>query len=69
MNLILVRRRCSALSGAVLVAGLLSNQAQAQGSYQGKTVTIVVGTDAGGGFDIYGRALGRHLAQASARTA
>jgi tripartite-type tricarboxylate transporter receptor subunit TctC len=40
---------------------LLSNQALAQGSYQGKTVTIVVGTDAGGGFDIYGRALARHI--------
>jgi tripartite-type tricarboxylate transporter receptor subunit TctC len=51
MNLILVRRPCSALSGAVLVGGLLSNQALTQGFYQGKTVTIMVGTDAGGGFD------------------
>jgi tripartite-type tricarboxylate transporter receptor subunit TctC len=46
----------------VAVVGLLiGNQALAQGSYQGKTVTVVVGTDAGGGFDIYGRAVARHI--------
>jgi tripartite-type tricarboxylate transporter receptor subunit TctC len=61
MNLDLVRHKCGALSATVLVGVLLSNQALAQGSYQGKTVTIVVGTDAGGGFDIYGRALARHI--------
>ena len=44
-----------------VVGLLLGNQALAQGSYQGKTVTVVVGTDAGGGFDIYGRAVARHI--------
>jgi tripartite-type tricarboxylate transporter receptor subunit TctC len=29
--------------------------------YKGKTVTIVVGTEAGTGFDLYARALARHL--------
>ena len=29
--------------------------------YRGKTVTIVVGHSAGGGFDRYGRAIARHL--------
>jgi tripartite-type tricarboxylate transporter receptor subunit TctC len=29
--------------------------------YRGKTVTIVVGTSAGGGYDTYARLLGRHL--------
>jgi tripartite-type tricarboxylate transporter receptor subunit TctC len=29
--------------------------------YKGKTVTMVVGTPAGGGYDIYGRLLARHL--------
>jgi tripartite-type tricarboxylate transporter receptor subunit TctC len=30
-------------------------------TYQGKTVTILVGTSAGGGYDFYGRLLARHL--------
>jgi tripartite-type tricarboxylate transporter receptor subunit TctC len=29
--------------------------------YRGKTVTIIVGYSAGGGYDIYARALGRHM--------
>ncbi len=33
----------------------------AQGFYEGRTVNIVVGTDAGGGYDIYARTIGRHL--------
>jgi tripartite-type tricarboxylate transporter receptor subunit TctC len=61
MNLDPTWRRCSPLSAAVLVGLLFGNQALAQGAYQGKTLNIVVGTDAGGGFDIYGRALGRHI--------
>ena len=60
MNLDLIWRSCRALS-VVVVGLLLGNQALAQGSYQGKTVTVVVGTDAGGGFDIYGRAVARHI--------
>jgi tripartite-type tricarboxylate transporter receptor subunit TctC len=55
------RQRCRALSAAVLMAALLSNQALAEGFYQGKTLTIVVGTDVGGGFDVYGRAVARHI--------
>jgi hypothetical protein len=43
------------------MAALLSNQALAEGFYQGKTLTIVVGTDVGGGFDVYGRAVARHI--------
>jgi tripartite-type tricarboxylate transporter receptor subunit TctC len=31
--------------------------------YRGKTITIVVGSSAGGGFDVYGRMVGRHLAK------
>jgi tripartite-type tricarboxylate transporter receptor subunit TctC len=60
MNVDLIWRSCTALSVAV-VGMLLGSQALAQGSYQGKTVTVVVGTDAGGGFDIYGRAVARHI--------
>lgn len=35
--------------------------AQAQSYYEGKTVRIVVGLGAGGGFDTYARVIGRHL--------
>ena len=49
MNPDLVRRRCSVLSAALLIGALCSNQGLAQGTYQGKTLTVVVGTDAGGG--------------------
>src|ERR1051325_4990708 len=33
----------------------------AQEFYRGKTITIIVGTAPGGGFDTYSRMLGRHL--------
>jgi tripartite-type tricarboxylate transporter receptor subunit TctC len=36
-------------------------RAQESGFFQGKTVRIVVGTSPGGGFDVYSRALARHL--------
>ena len=61
MDLDLTWRRCTALSAAVLMGVLATNQALAQDAYRGKTLTIVVGTDAGGGIDIYGRAVGRHI--------
>ena len=32
-----------------------------QGVYSGKTITIVVGSDAGAGHDAYGRLVGRHI--------
>ena len=35
--------------------------AKAQEFYKGKTITIIVGTAPGGGFDTYSRMLGRHL--------
>jgi tripartite-type tricarboxylate transporter receptor subunit TctC len=37
--------------------------ANAQDFYRGKTVTISVGFAAGGGYDLYARALGRHMAR------
>lgn len=46
---------------AVLVLSLLPAHAVAQDSFQGKTVRIVVGLAAGGGFDAYARAVARHL--------
>jgi len=35
----------------------------AQSSFEGKTVRIIVGFSAGGGFDVYSRTIARHLAK------
>ena len=48
----------------ILVAGIFfapPSHASNHEYYRGKTVRIVVGLSAGGGFDIYARALARHL--------
>ena len=45
-----------------LIAAVLTARALAQESfYRGKTVRIIVGTSAGGGFDTYTRTLARHF--------
>ena len=56
------RLRSSGLIAAA-VAGLasLSPAAQAQDLYAGKTVTLVVGSAPGGGYDTYARLFARHL--------
>jgi tripartite-type tricarboxylate transporter receptor subunit TctC len=55
--------RRSALSAALFLAALSGAQAAAgdEGFYKGRTVTILVGFSAGGGFDIYARLLAQHL--------
>lgn len=51
--------------GAGAVAGLTCFAASAQENiadfYKGKTVQIIVGTSAGGGYDVYARTLARHM--------
>ena len=54
-----MRHSSTALMLGAVVA--CTGPAAAQNFYEGKTVMIVVGTDAGGGYDIYGRAVARHL--------
>src|SRR5712672_1933926 len=51
------------LVGLCAVAALTARaQADAVSDfYRGKTVTIIVGYTAGGGYDLYARALGRHM--------
>ena len=44
-----------------LAALLLAAPASAQDQLKGKTVRLVVGTPAGGGYDTYGRLVARHL--------
>src|SRR5215467_6061774 len=50
-------RLCAAATGAALAAA----PAMAADYYAGKTIELVVGGDAGGGYDIYARTLARHL--------
>jgi tripartite-type tricarboxylate transporter receptor subunit TctC len=50
------------LSIAIAVATAVSARAQsAEEFYRGRSVTILVGFTAGGGYDLYARVLGRHL--------
>jgi tripartite-type tricarboxylate transporter receptor subunit TctC len=44
-------------------AGLDAPSAQAADFYAGKTVNFIVGADAAGGYDVYARAITRHLAR------
>jgi tripartite-type tricarboxylate transporter receptor subunit TctC len=58
------RRIASALAvsfAAVLPAAILPHPASAQDFYAGKQITFIIGTSPGGGFDIYGRTVARHL--------
>ncbi len=48
-----------ALVGAVLTAWAIP--AQAQDYYAGKKVDFIIGSDAGGGYDIYARTISKHL--------
>src|SRR5262249_32306221 len=60
-RLVMLRR----LVWIVVIAGALLPASRAgwtqEPFYAGKTLRIVVGTSAGGGFDTYARAIGRHL--------
>src|SRR5215813_8168790 len=51
------------LIGAAIGAALTAAPAHAADYYAGKTIELMVGGDAGGGYDIYARAVARHLAQ------
>lgn len=62
-----LKRYASAIlgMGAILASGGGHAQESVAGFYRGKTITIVVGSSPGGGYDLYGRLiarfLGRHL--------
>jgi tripartite-type tricarboxylate transporter receptor subunit TctC len=47
----------------VLVATTFAAASAQDDFYRGKTIRIVVGYSAGGGFDTYSRAIARHLAK------
>ena len=58
-----MKRFALKLIGSLCVA-LCSHQASAADWYAGKTITIVVGSDVGGGYDAYARLVARYLAEA-----
>lgn len=56
--------RQSAIWSLGFIAAALTAPAQAQSVadfYKGKTITVIVGYSAGGGYDLYARALARHM--------
>src|SRR5690348_14849013 len=54
---------CLVLSGLAVPVALPAGAATDESVYKGKTLTIVVGFSAGGGFDVYARLLSRHIGQ------
>jgi hypothetical protein len=56
-------RHCWGLLGALLAATSVSPTCAAsdQELYKGRTVQVIVGFSAGGGYDLYARVLARHL--------
>jgi tripartite-type tricarboxylate transporter receptor subunit TctC len=57
------RSRLACLSFLLLVFGGTRAASPQDDFYRGKTIRIVVGYSAGGGFDTYSRAIARHLAK------
>src|SRR6266576_630280 len=60
----MVRRVCVGVLWSAVVAFTCTQDAQAQSVaefYRGKTITIVVGSDVGGGYDLTARTVARYL--------
>jgi len=54
--------RLAAVVSSLLLAVGISNSVVAQPSfYEGKTIHLIVGTETGGGYDIYARTVARHI--------
>lgn len=46
---------------SVVACGALEARAQSGDFYAGKAITLLIGSDVGGGYDVYARTIGRHL--------
>ncbi len=57
----MLRKAWARVSAAVVLAAATSCAAQAQTKVEFKSITIVVGSSAGGGYDTYARVLARHI--------
>jgi tripartite-type tricarboxylate transporter receptor subunit TctC len=55
------RCRLRSIAFAVTLAALLPAPASAQNFYAGKSIELLVGAPPGGGYDIYGRVVARHI--------
>ena len=55
--------RLLAAAALAVATALLAMPTQAADVYAGKTIDFLVGGDVGGGYDIYARAVSRHLAR------
>ncbi len=53
----------SAVVGALAAASWAAAPARAADFYAGKNLTFIVGADAAGGYDVYARAIAKHLAR------
>jgi tripartite-type tricarboxylate transporter receptor subunit TctC len=51
------------LIGVVGTAALAATPVRATDFYAGKTINFIIGADAAGGYDVYARAIARHLAR------
>lgn len=49
--------------GALAFAAIAAQPVHAQDYYAGKTITILVGGNPGGGYDVYARTISRHIAR------
>jgi tripartite-type tricarboxylate transporter receptor subunit TctC len=54
------RLACAVIVAAVSVDGAPAQESVAQ-FYRAKQITVIVGSSAGGGYDIYARLLARHM--------
>ncbi len=62
MNAIRRRATAAVMVGSLLVPSVaLTQRDEVADFYRGKTITIVIGYSAGGGYDIFARLLARHL--------
>lgn len=53
--------RIPTMASIALAAVVLATPAAGQNLYEGKTINLIVGSTAGGGYDIYSRVLARHM--------
>ena len=56
-----------AVTVGVLLSGLLAPADAQEPFYKGKTIRLIVGVSAGGGYDVYSRTIARHIGKAHPR--
>ncbi len=60
----MIFRPLAAVGAAItIIAAGIADKAHAEDFYKGKTLRIIVGSSAGGGYDAYGRLVGRYIGQ------